>query len=984
MLLQGISRRLSDVTEWKNELVPLVRQMPALYASFMASALPTGGLVGRDSELTLLHDLLREAAHGRGHAVLVEGEPGIGKTALGRSVATAARDVDCEVFWGTGDELGQELPLLPFLDALRVRQPSASARRASVIQLLRGETPADRGADVPRALAEQLLALVTEQCTVSPTVIVIDDLQWADADSVALWGRLARLAEQMPLLLIGMMRPIPKREDLLALRRLVDGRSRIKLPALSETAVTHLITALAGAIPGRELRCLAAGAAGNPLYLTELVAALNRSNSLMISESGMAELIRNTAPDSLSAAIADRLGFVTGQVRDVIRAAALLGVEFAVSDLAAVLNRSISDLLPAIDEACAAGILVECGEFLGFRHPIIREALYGEMVSSVRAAWHREAGRALAIAGAAVDRVARQLLRAVNLTDGISAPKEEVPIDQWILEWLESNADSLVSHAPSVAAELLTWAAANTTVGSARHGLLACSLADALYRIGDRAHAEEVASCALDHVQEPDVLVDLLRTLAQCRALAGLSEESLATLDQALAMPGLTPRHRARLLVPAARMHFNLGEVEAARSVASDALAAASAAGDNWAAAWALHVLALTAGVRGQMSDALPLFDRALSVTQADASLTDLRMLLQINKAVTLGYVDQYEHALHVAGQARQLANQVGTVIRQAQAHGAVGQLLYETGKWDAALAELSIVPQELKEPGAICGELGITAIIRFHRGETEEANRCLSASIPYSKKIGQRLLAPLALARSLQHENSGAFNEALAALTAGFGDDTEELDGIEEIFADAVRLATRSDNLTIAKFIADNSAKLAEGSPIPHRQANALYCRGMIDHDPHKLMAAAARYEDASRPLLQAKALEAAAVEFVDSGDRIQGKDAFSRAVEVYESLGATADIQRLLALFRGYGIRRGPRSKHRQAQSGWDSLTPMERKIAGFVEEGLSNPDIAARLTLSRRTVGTHVSHILKKLGVNSRTDIAREAALRSLAAR
>ena len=198
------------------------------------------------------------------------------------------------------------------------------------------------------------------------------------------------------------------------------------------------------------------------------------------------------------------------------------------------------------------------------------------------------------------------------------------------------------------------------------------------------------------------------------------------------------------------------------------------------------------------------------------------------------------------------------------------------------------------------------------------------------------------------------------------------------------MRLALQSCDLDMAQSLTERAAKLDEESPIPHRQANALYCRGMLDHDPHKLMAAAARYEDASRPLLQAKALEAAAVEFVEADEKSQGRDAFSRSVEVYESLGAAADVSRVLAIFRGYGIRRGPHSKHRQAQNGWDSLTPMEQKIAAFVEEGLSNPDIAARLMLSRRTVGTHVSHILKKLGVSSRTDIARESALRSVAAR
>jgi len=106
-----------------------------------------------------------------------------------------------------------------------------------------------------------------------------------------------------------------------------------------------------------------------------------------------------------------------------------------------------------------------------------------------------------------------------------------------------------------------------------------------------------------------------------------------------------------------------------------------------------------------------------------------------------------------------------------------------------------------------------------------------------------------------------------------------------------------------------------------------------------------------------------------VETDDMARARDAFTQAVEVYEALRAEADVNRVLAGFRSYGIRRGPHGKHRKAQSGWDSLTDMELKVASFVEEGLSNPDIAAKLMLSRRTVGTHVSHILKKLDVASR---------------
>jgi DNA-binding NarL/FixJ family response regulator len=157
-----------------------------------------------------------------------------------------------------------------------------------------------------------------------------------------------------------------------------------------------------------------------------------------------------------------------------------------------------------------------------------------------------------------------------------------------------------------------------------------------------------------------------------------------------------------------------------------------------------------------------------------------------------------------------------------------------------------------------------------------------------------------------------------------------------------------------------------------------------MVDRDADVLLAAAQRYADSGRPLPRAKALEAAAECLVEADDRTAARQAFEQAVEVYEFLGAEADLNRVQSEFRAHGIRRGPHSAHRRAVSGWDSLTDAELKIASFVEEGLSNPEIAGRLMLSRRTVATHVSHILKKLNVTTRTDIARESALRAASVR
>jgi DNA-binding CsgD family transcriptional regulator len=936
-------------------------------------------LVGRDSELAALVMLLTGVAQGRGSSVLIEGEPGIGKSALVRAAVAEATDLGSQVFWGAGDELGQALPLLPVLDALRVRQPSSDARRGTIVRLLRGELAADPGADVSAALAEQLLALVTEQSAARPTILVIDDLQWADQATVTLWGRLARSVQQVPLLLVGTMRPVPQRPDLLALRRAVPDTLHLLLPGLSESAVAELVAALAGGKPDARLLRLADGAAGNPLYITELLAALARSSGLSVTDAGAVELTSGSPPASLAAAIADRLGFLSRPVHEVVRAAALLGVDFAVTDLATVLGCGVADLISGLDEARAAGVLTQAGHDLGFRHPLIRAALYEEMPHSLRAAWHRDAGRALAAADAPADRVARQLLWAVGGPDGGSDP-----MDEWMLSWLADASELLIGRAPQVAADLLRRAVASRPDRSQRHHLLAGRLADALYRAGNVPEAEQVARRALAHTNDPDLVVDLHWTIAQSLMRSGRSAEAIAMLNQALGSLTISGRHRARLLVLTARMHSNLGEVERAGQVAATALDTASRAEDNWAMGWALHVLTIVTAVQGKAAEALPLFDRALAVTEADPALTDLRILVLLNQAVMLGGLDHYDEAFAAVKQAQQLAEQAGTMIRLAQAHCALAQLFYETGRWDDALAEVEAARDDLEEPGAACCDLGIAAVICFHRGESGAARGHLGTATAHSERLGNRVIPPLALARSLDHEHSGALPDALAELTAGLTSNAEELKEIEDLLPDAVRLATEIGDKDLADELATRVESLAAESGIPRRLANALMCRGLADHDAAQLLRAADLYAAASRPLLSAQALEAAASGFVGADDRDSARLAFTRAWELYGSLGADTDVARLAARFRGYGIRRGPQSKHRRADSGWDSLTPTETKIAALVEDGLSNPDIAARMFLSRRTVATHVSHILKKLNVQSRTDVARESALRTIAPR
>jgi len=207
-------------------------------------------LVGRDLELAQLTEWVDDLVSGTGQAVLIEGEPGIGKSALARAAAMIAERHGCQVYRAAADELGQELPLQPLLDALRARESAGEPRLATILRLLHGELIS--GASDPTvAASEQMLTLMAELCSSAPTVLVVDDLQWADLATISVWEWLARSAARSPLLLIGTTRPVPQRDELLTVQRAVGDEATIRLGSLPEAAVVDLITTIADGKPGR-------------------------------------------------------------------------------------------------------------------------------------------------------------------------------------------------------------------------------------------------------------------------------------------------------------------------------------------------------------------------------------------------------------------------------------------------------------------------------------------------------------------------------------------------------------------------------------------------------------------------------------------------------------------------------------------------------------------------------------------------------------
>jgi DNA-binding CsgD family transcriptional regulator len=239
-------------------------------------------------------------------------------------------------------------------------------------------------------------------------------------------------------------------------------------------------------------------------------------------------------------------------------------------------------------------------------------------------------------------------------------------------------------------------------------------------------------------------------------------------------------------------------------------------------------------------------------------------------------------------------------------------------------------------------------------------------------------MAGPLAMALSLDEEQAHGPDEALALLLSWLSE-PKEVEETGDLLADAVRLAVMVGDTSAAATLVGQAESAAQASEVPHRQAIAAHCRGLFDRDPIVLSEAADHYRTAGRPLPRAQALESAGVALAECGDLTGARTRFTEAFSLYEHLNASWDLARTQATFRGYGIRRGPHTTHRRPDHGWASLTPTELKIVGLVARGMSNPEIGGHLFLSRRTVQTHVSHILAKLSLQSRIDIAREASLR-----
>ncbi|WP_432841825.1 ATP-binding protein [Dactylosporangium sp. CA-092794] len=911
----------------------------------------SAGLVARDHELGMLQEALRRLLDGRGGAVWVEGEPGIGKSALVRALTGAAAQAGCLVRVGVGVDLAEVFPFRLMADCLGVRPDADDPALADIARLLRGEPDRDDRAAAP---GERMLEVVDRLCAASPVVLVAEDLQWADEPSLALWSRLSRSVDQIPLLLVGSCRGVPHRPALTRLGMAVRDMAGTVLPLrpLGTGETIALARQWLGAEPGPRLARELARAGGNPLYLRELVDAWVRADSLAVT-GGAAELVAGAeaVPASVIDVVGRRLGFLSEPTSRALRLAALLGTEFGIAEWATAAGSPVTELAAVVDEALASGVLVDGGRGLAFRHDLIRQAMLEQLPAALRAAIHQDLARRLAQAGHRAEEVARHLL----VGDGL---------DDWALTWLAEVSDPTVSTAPHLFAELSERAVGRIAADDPRWASLASRLAQTQYQVGADGPAAQTSLRVLRTVRDPE-LAGLMWVLA-VRALGRSTRytESAEAAAKGLEDPRLPAHWQARLRAWAAQTRFELGDPDGGYRLAAVALAQARDCGDDLGAGYALKAMVWCSTGEEQLRCA----DEALAILGHDAESTDLRVLL-LNASLglldELGAVERYDALLP---QALLAAERLGTA-RSFWVPATASEVCYRRGDWDEALRFQTLIPDTIE--ALTFGTVGIRAEIAFRRGRYGPASGYLQAAGVLDGDPGGRMARELTRPLMLRAELDGDLARALAHGRDLLASPIKHVLGATGVVHSLIRIALALGDEAAAAQTLD----IVRRYQFP--EVDAQCCAALIERDADALMSAVDGYARHRWHCLEALAWEEAAAQFAADGAGQRAHAALTSAIQLYQDFGAEMDIQRARSRLRLLGVRAGARVARRRAKQGWDALTPAEERVARLAGQGLSNPDIAAALFVSRATVQTHVSNVLAKLGVRSRLELVRRFA-------
>jgi DNA-binding CsgD family transcriptional regulator/tetratricopeptide (TPR) repeat protein len=906
-------------------------------------------LIGRIDEQQLLADRWRAVPDRGLQVVVLSGEAGIGKTSLlGHLVGLAPADAALLV---RVDPLRASRPYGPFLDALAPGPVAAPARQAVVSPF---EPRQAAGLDQ----LDDLVSRIVDRAGV-PSLLVVDDLQWADAASLLLVAELLRRAIDLPLLVAVARRPGPPAPEqaLLDVRlvELGDRVARLELDGLGPEDVRALAERRLDAPMGDDLSEMLAGTSGNPFLVEAVLDALDHAGRL--ERRGPAvEVTGAGPPPALATAIDERLALLTDPDRDLVRLAALLGPASDLDELVAVSGRSTADVLAVVQRLLDLRLLVADGDDLAFTHDLVREVVVAGLPSPLRRGLHRQVARALGELGAGPARVAEHLVAGAR------------PGDLEAMAHLHSVGADLVGTDPAAAARFLEGALALCPAAHPGRDALVADLGDALAWCGRIDEARALAGELADRAVAPAAEAVLRSALARASLLKGSAAEAVAHQDRLVGLAEAGEGSVAWALAERASARLFGLDLDGALVDASSALAHAERGDEAAAEILARSTLAFAQNALGQSREALAMAQAA--VDRADAGAEGLHRL---HPNLFLGLVHQTlghdDRAAAAFARGEALGRSLGArwadpLYRYAAATGH-----WDVGRWDDALAETEAAVAASEAAGSTFFRVfgaALRGLVLVHRGALAEAEAELSVGDALLAEAGLQFGVDwLLLARALLLEQQGDAPAAVEALRLVW----ESAPGLQSSAALALvggelaRLATAIGDDALAKEVVGQLAA-PDGDPIT--AGRALAARGHLRRDPDALAGAADRFRALGRPWEAARHADAAA-RLLLAHDRPAAEALADQAAATYAAVGAAPHAA---ALDRALGRRGAPRARPR---FGWGALTPSERRVCLAVAEGLTNQAIADAQGVSRRTVEAHLRGVYVKVGLSSRVALA-----------
>jgi len=907
---------------------------------------------GREAEQKVIRDLLRCAQRGAGGVVLVEGEPGIGKSLLLRDATDEAAERGFSLAAGAADRLGQAIPF--FMPRTALREPFA------------GLTVDDPGAELPDATSRWLTrirAQLEQRAAAAPVLVCLDDLHWASPVTLAALRALPRDLKRHPVAWLLARSITPQREAGYLFSQLErDGAARLTLVPLDQDAVAAMLTDAFGAPPDQELTNLAGGACGNPSLVDELIGGLRDDHAVHVT-GGRAILTSARLPQRIYRLAQRRLDGLSKQARQLLVTAAVLGPAFRLEDAAEMLGETCAMLLPAVEEAMDAAIVTAAENAFAFRHQLLHRAV-GEMIPRpARKALHRQYGELLLGRGESAARAASHLLRAAYLGDPASLAR------------LDAAAAQTLGSVPQTAADLALRALELTPPADPAALSRAVAAAEALTAAG---RVEPAARIAHDMLTKPlpPLAEDRLRcALSSVLCAVGQAGDARAEAEKVLAQPQLPGDLRDQALT--AHLQALTGLRDEGAGPVADAMLAAPAQHSRPAAAAALIARAVISWDHGQISHGLELLlDAARHGTGSSADARHAQPLLALAAAlVDLRQFGEAEDILRAADNPPLWKIPAGAALSllRARIHLAGGRLGEAGADGQAALA----IARNLGAHGYTATAHSVLAMIELRRGDIAAAARHIAsrpAPGPQFADLYARPETTLAEAQVIEaRDGPAAALDHLRQLCADLEARPGLLLGDPALAGWLTRTALAADDRDLAARAARAAWTLAEAHPgFPAVVAAAAHSQGLARRDPDCLGEAAAQLPD---PWARASAAEDLGVLHGRHGDRDRAIGYLKEALGGYRQAGADRDQARIRRRLRKLGIRRRHWSTPpARPVTGWDSLTDTEQAVAGLVAEGLNNSQVAARMYISPHTVAHHLRQAFRKLSIASRVELTR----------